>query len=312
MVFLFFPSMPNAHKSPKGDYDVIHCAHCLSKNRNKPWVADIEYPGQIWVIGTSESKNEIKHVKKILLRKNCKKIITWTELMKKSLLELIPEIKDKVEVIFPPIPRPKVQRKKHKGINLFFVARYFYSKGGLHALEVMDRLTKKYSNVKGIIVSEVPLSIQQRYSKNKNLKFLGLMSQKELFSEVYSIGDIFLYPGYSDSFGFAIPEVMSLGIPVISVDLTTRKELLENGKNGFLVEMKKKRGQVEKKSTKLDGPSIKEVLRQLEKKTEQLIKNPKMLKLFSKNAKRKFNLGDFSEKKIQEKMKKIYLDAAKE
>ena len=35
-------AIPNAHLSPKGDYDLIHCAHCLSKNEDKPWVADIE------------------------------------------------------------------------------------------------------------------------------------------------------------------------------------------------------------------------------------------------------------------------------
>ena len=36
-------SIPNAHLTKtKEEYDLIHCAHCLSKNKNKPWVADIE------------------------------------------------------------------------------------------------------------------------------------------------------------------------------------------------------------------------------------------------------------------------------
>ena len=33
--------IPNAHTSPKGDYDLIQCAHCLSKN-NSPYVIDVE------------------------------------------------------------------------------------------------------------------------------------------------------------------------------------------------------------------------------------------------------------------------------
>ena len=47
----FFPYLPNAHitKSDK-PYDLIHCAHCLSLNKN-PWVMDIEYVNQFWLGG---------------------------------------------------------------------------------------------------------------------------------------------------------------------------------------------------------------------------------------------------------------------
>ncbi len=27
-------SLPNSHLSPEGDYDLIHCAHCMSNNKN--------------------------------------------------------------------------------------------------------------------------------------------------------------------------------------------------------------------------------------------------------------------------------------
>ena len=41
-------SIPNAHLSPDGEYDLIHCAHCLSKN-NKSWVADTEGVWQFYI-----------------------------------------------------------------------------------------------------------------------------------------------------------------------------------------------------------------------------------------------------------------------
>lgn len=43
-------SIPNVHitKSDK-DYDLIHCAHCLSLNTDKPWVADFEDMWQMFI-----------------------------------------------------------------------------------------------------------------------------------------------------------------------------------------------------------------------------------------------------------------------
>ena len=309
LVKIFYPSMINAHLSPKGDYDLIHCAHCLSKNKDKPWVCDLEFSTQVWV-SLKKPKNIIG-VKRILLQDNCKKIITWTEKMKKELVETFPEIKNKVDVVFPIIPKLNVKRIKHKEINLFFVARYFYLKGGLHALELMDRLTKKYSNVNGIIVSEVPKEIRERYSKNERIKIYNLMSQKELFERVYSTGDIFVYPGYSDSFGFAIPEVMSLGIPVVSADVSTRKEIITNEMNGFIIPTKLDQRSLIKVSKLLNNVESKKIIRDMEKKCEKLIKDKKLREEFGKKAKEEIVSGKFSAKNIKERMNKIYEEALK-
>jgi hypothetical protein len=71
-------SIPNAHLSPEGDYDLIHCAHCLSKNTDKPWVADIEMLPSFTISGWNTLSGQRK-VRRILLTKNCKKIIPWTK-----------------------------------------------------------------------------------------------------------------------------------------------------------------------------------------------------------------------------------------
>ena len=69
-------------------------------------------------------------------------------------------------------------------INIIFSGRYFYSKGGLHALEAIDQLTKKYPNVYGVINSDIPEKVLKEYSKNKKIEFHGLIPQNELF-ELY-------------------------------------------------------------------------------------------------------------------------------
>lgn len=303
------PSLPNVHLSKEGNYGLIHCAHCLSKNKDKPWVADIEYASQMWVAGATP-KNK-KDVKKLLLSKNCKKIISWTKLMEKELLEKFPEIKNKLKVVYPGVPVLKKKKKKHDGIVLSFNARYFFKKGGLHALEVMDKLTKKYNNVKGVIVAEVPEEIFKRYSKNKKIKFYELLPQKQLIDEVYSITDIFVYPGYSDSFGFAIPESMGMGIPVISVNGSSRKEIISDGKNGFVIDTKFDQNSLLGISSNLNNPESRRLINEMIKKTEQLILDKALLNKFSKNAEKEIKKGKFSIERQKKEIGKIYREALK-
>lgn len=296
-------SIPNAHLTKTSqDYDLIHCAHCLSKNKNKPWVVDIESKWQFYI--GNKTKKSKERVRKILLRENCKKIIPWTEHTKNELLREFPEIKEKVEVVYPSVSIAKIKRKKHGDINLLFVARYFYEKGGLHALEVIDRLTKKYNNVKGIIVSEVPESVLKKYSQNRKIKFFGLMPQKELF-ELHSNSDVFVYPGYSDSFGFAYLEAMSFGIPIITVNRFARKEIVEDGKTGFITENK---GIIWKKGIPLVKNEEK-IINQLVENCSKLIENKKLREKIKENNLLLIKEGKFSIKERNKKLEKIYKEA---
>lgn len=300
------PSLPNSHESPNGDYDLIHCAHCLSRNKNKPWIADIEYASQMWVAGSTPNNN--KRVKKLLLSRNCKKIISWTERMKYEILTKFPEIRDKVSVVYPGIP-VLGKKRKHNGINLSFVARYFYKKGGLHALEAIDILTKKYGGVNGIVVADVPKELIERYSENKKIKFYDMMSQKELIKKVYSITDIFIYPGYSDSFGFAIPEVMGMGIPVVSVNGPSRKEIILNKNNGFVIDTKLNQWALVKNSENSTSKESKRLINEIISKTSKLISDKNLLRKFSRNAKREIGNGKFSIKNQRKSIGEIYMEA---
>lgn len=300
---LLFPSLLNAHLSSKGDYDLIHCAHCLSKNMNKPWVADFEAFWQLWV-STKKTKRGIKKVKKILSSKNCKKILPWTQKVEKDFLKHFPELKEKIEIVYPAIPINKKKKEIRKEITLIFSGRYFYGKGGLHALEAIDFLTKKYPNVKGIINSEISKDIKQKYSKNKKIKFYGLISQEKLF-KLYEDSDILIYPGYSDSFGFAYLEAMSFGLPIITVEGEGRKEIINEGKTGFVLDRPKKLNwdRIENEEKKI----IKNMIR----KTLLLIENKKILKEMSKNCIEEIKFGKFSIKERNKKLKRIYEETLK-
>ncbi|MEM8892061.1 MAG: N-acetyl-alpha-D-glucosaminyl L-malate synthase BshA, partial [Bacteroidota bacterium] len=63
-----------------------------------------------------------------------------------------------------------------------------------------------------------------------DIVFLGNQNKVE---EIYSIGDIFLMPSASESFGLAALEAMACEVPVISSNAGGLPELVVDGKTGF-------------------------------------------------------------------------------
>jgi N-acetyl-alpha-D-glucosaminyl L-malate synthase BshA len=67
-----------------------------------------------------------------------------------------------------------------------------------------------------------------------NIYFLGNQNAVE---EIYSIGDLFLIPSQSESFGLAALEAMACGVPVISSDVGGLPEVVKDGETGFICEV---------------------------------------------------------------------------
>jgi len=300
----FYPSMPNAHYTRTNEeYDLIHCAHCISKNKS-PWVCDMEFVGQFWVSSLYKNSSSKKNVLKYIMSPYCKKILAWTEWTKRGILKELPEVANKLEVLYPAVPLQKVGKRSYSKINLLFVGRNFELKGGMIALDIFDKLTKKYDNVSATIVSDVHGGIIKKYGSNKKIEFYGLMSHEKLFEEIYPNADIFVYPTFSDTFGFAILEAQSFGLPVVAMKTMsthTLQETISEGKTGFVVE-----------NVSFDGSDFivsEEVISRIKEKIEELIVDKKKLRNMSKNCVREIRSGKFSIKKRNEKLKRVYREA---
>lgn len=297
---------PNAHWTKNAKrYDLIHCAHCLSWNRKVPWICDIEYSDQFYVGNKSEFLKKI--VRKILLRKNCKKIMAWSEWSKKNILKEFPELKNKVEIVYPALPLGKFRKRDYRKINLLFVGRDFIGKGGEIALEVMDVLTKKYKNVYGKIISDIPKEFYEKYSENKKIKISNLVPHEKLFGEIYPDSDVLIYPTRSDTLGFAILEAQSFGIPVIATKTSsthTINETISDGKTGFIIpgDFSAWSGNEKEKKKIADG---------IIKNTEKLIGNRNLLKKMSESCVKEFKDGKFSIKERNKKLEKIFSESLK-
>jgi len=303
----FYPGMPNAHYDEEADkYDLIHCMRCISINK-RPWICDIEFAGGFWITTEPQQGISRKRILNYLQSPYCKKIIPWTEWCANNIRNIFPEIKDKIEVVYPAVPSRKFKKVETGKTVLLYASRRFYFKGGLYALEVMDKITKNNRAVEGWIVSDVPNEVYEKYKSNSQIRFMGTLPQKELFENIYPRADIFLYPSFTDTFGYVILEAMSFGVPIVSLDGLSRKELVINNITGKLV------------SVNNNGHFNPDILERLDKnivsslliETNNLILNKKLIKKMSKNCIRETSVGRFSINERNKKLGKIIMEALK-
>ncbi len=100
---------------------------------------------------------------------------------------------------------------------------------------------------------------------NKNIIFLGYKDGVDK-ANYYSIADLFVLPTLYDSWGHVITESLYYGSPVICTDKAEAKELIDEGKTGFIVKDKN--------------------VEQLKEAMEKLLDNPKLLKQMKENVKK--------------------------
>ena len=132
------------------------------------------------------------------------------------------------------------------------------------------------------------------------------MPQKELFEKIYTIADIFLYPTFSDTLGFAILEAQSFGLPVIvqkTRSTHTIHETVQNGKTGFIIENLSANANKQLFTEEIiDGIIL---------KTEELITNSNLRDKMSHNCIREIKDEKFSIKNRNKILKRIYSEALK-
>lgn len=310
-------------KSPE-ECELIHSTNNLMVLGNKPWVIDTESGHGLLGFKYELSKRRyfMNTAKKILNQKSCKKILCWSEICKKSLLDIFgQEFSDKVEVVYPSHHSVKLNSKKRsnkKGkINLLFVSRRFQEKGGYELLEAFDKIKDKY-NCELRVISIFPKEILNKYSWDKKVKLVEAKLPREELAKHFRESDIFIYPTRIDTYGFVVIEAMACGLPVITTDIYAIPEMIKNGKNGLLIKpLIKWHDKDGKHLWKNDNVYYKEYEKEFKKnhnkycseiasKIEKLIKDKKLREKMSSSNFKEISKGKFSIKNRNKKLKEIY------
>ncbi len=81
-------------------------------------------------------------------------------------------------------------------------------------------------------------------------------SDQENIKQLYASADIFVLPSFKETFGIVFLEAMHYGLPIITTNVSAMPELIEEGKNGFLVPPGDSQALAEAISTLIENPDL--------------------------------------------------------
>lgn len=169
-----------------------------------------------------------------------------------------------------------------KNFNLITSSRLVPWKGQRVLVEIMPELISQHQNINLWIAGDGPeeANLKSQISNLKlseNVFLLGKLSHNKLFRHLKK-ADVFILNTDYEGLSHQILEAMRLDIPVITTNVCSNAELIENGQSGFLVEYNNKE--------------------EFKKAISYLIEKPELKESIAKNAKTR--LADFQWEKLVE------------
>ena len=274
------PLKPIRTLPEKSGFDLMHTDNFLLKNK-APWIQTTETLHTHYKIYANE-------IRKLYLSNFCKKVLPYSDAAKGEILAAIPELRDKIETVHLAVHAKKFEKIKHEGINILFVGIDFYRKGGKEVTEAFEILKKRYPDINSITASTIP--------------------HEKMLSEIYPSADIFVMPSYQENFGFAHLEAMSFGLPVIVTNIFAFPEVVDDEKNGFLINAKHVPPSSPTGYFKQDKP---EVVKQLAEKLSLLIESKNLREKMGAVGREMVENGKLSISFRNKKLKRIYEEAVK-
>jgi starch synthase len=212
----------------------VSIAHSLEKNRTYEYIRE-QYPD--WAF-TAEIKNQDYLQLEQYELKVADAIVVASLFTKKTLMANGID-GDKIFINPYGVDLHRFQVKSSfvtkKTIRFLFVGLLDARKG----LPLLLSIWRKFSNeqVELSLVGPVSEEIREQVERYnfKNVTIVGKLPHIEL-PKVFHEHDVFIFPSFFEGFGLVILEAMASGLPVITTNATCGPDIIENGKEGFVVE----------------------------------------------------------------------------
>ncbi len=186
----------------------------------------------------------------------------------------ITDVKDKLKVIPMGVDLNRfsdgrgIKKRNAKGKTILTVVRLAERKGVKYLISTMPMVLKAHPDTRLVIVGEGPekeplMKLSKELGVGENVIFTGGIPNEKLPS-FYGSSDVFVLPSIVDSrgdtegLGVVLLEAMAAGCPAIASDVGGIPDIIENDKNGFLVQQKSPEQLAEKIIILLENKKLRE------------------------------------------------------
>lgn len=172
----------------------------------------------------------------------------------KYLVVLSEEWKDNMQVVktktpkivienYSTIHRECLKRKNHQKKNILFLGFITELKGCFDVPEIAKKVIAENENVKFILAGSGQTKKLQEIVAEKGISqyfaFPGWVKKDEK-ETLLKNADIFFLPSYTEAMPMSILEAMGYGLPIVSTNVGGIPQLVEEGRNGYMVDPGKK------------------------------------------------------------------------
>jgi len=174
------------------------------------------------------------------------------------------------------IPRNKENAKRYLGLDsdkryILFVGRLVNDhKGITYLIDAFKGISRIYDDVRLLIVGTGPdekyLTEYCKTRKIPNIIFARWIKSRKDLSYFYNASEFFVCPSINEAFGLVNLEAMASGLPVIGTNVGGIKDIVLDGKTGFLVQPKNSTALFEKMLILLEDKKLSESMGKVSRK----------------------------------------------
>ncbi|OGI16475.1 MAG: hypothetical protein A3J63_01335 [Candidatus Moranbacteria bacterium RIFCSPHIGHO2_02_FULL_40_12b] len=203
-----------------------------------------------------------------IIWKNASAVVSNSQGLKE--LALKTDSKQNIDIVYNGIDTeefsPVAVRPLRNDFKIICVSRITARKGIKYLIEAVSKLVANSSDVKLEIIGEGDEKVNlenlvKELQLEKFVTFLGLVDHKKL-PELYRQADIFVLPSLNEGMSNTILEAIASGLPIIATDTGGTKELVREGENGYIVQMKNSDDIAEKIKLLINGKNLRENMSQ--------------------------------------------------